>query len=60
MEALPNKECEFCGKWLIADYYMYDGEAYWYYEHSEPWDCIKYLRDQIQDIQAPRKSDGYY
>ena len=54
MEAWKDVKCEFCGALKKAEYYNYDGETYWYYEHIGPWSCLQYLRSLIDDIGSRR------
>jgi hypothetical protein len=55
MKALPVT-CEYCGATKEPHSYWspMSAEEFWYYEHTGPFACIKYLRSLIDDIGSRR------
>ena len=51
---LPVALCEYCGATKKPDYYIHDGEEWWYYDHVAPLSCIQYLRSLIDDVGSRR------
>ena len=53
-EPLQETNCEFCGAKKIPGSYWHNREEWWYYDHTYPSDCLRFLRMLIDDIGSRR------